>query len=277
MARRAKIISSLQQLLQKAYILGDHNEREDLTSPSQYRRRSTVNKAIRILVVDDDAQIRSLLCDCLADFGMTTAQAANGAEMHQVLGEGGFDLVVLDLMLPDSDGLNLCREIRATSEIPLIILTARGEMTDRIVGLELGADDYVVKPFEPRELVARIQTILRRVRSQTHGRAKELEECRFAGWRLHQTGRHLIAADNTVIPLSNAEFRLLNAFLAAPGRVLSREYLMDTARGKSVDAFDRSIDVQISRLRQKLREDIKEPKLIRTIRGEGYMLDVNYR
>ncbi|ALX12428.1 two-component system response regulator [Burkholderia cepacia JBK9] len=247
------------------------------TSPPQHRRQDAVNKAIRILVVDDDSQIRSLLCDCLADFGMTTAQAGTGAEMHLALGEGGFDLVVLDLMLPDDDGLNLCREIRATSEIPLIILTARGEMTDRIVGLELGADDYIVKPFEPRELVARIQTILRRVRAQTQGRTRAQEESRFAGWRLHQIGRHLIAADNTVIPLSNAEFRLLNAFLAAPGRVLSREYLMDTARGKSIDTFDRSIDVQISRLRQKLREDIKEPRLIRTIRGEGYMLDVGHR
>ncbi|VVE86870.1 response regulator [Pandoraea bronchicola] len=236
-----------------------------------------MNKIIRILVVDDDVQIRTLLCDCLGDFGLTTAQAASGAEMHRALAEGGFDLVVLDLMLPDNDGLNLCREIRATSELPIIILTARGEMTDRIVGLELGADDYVVKPFEPRELVARIQTILRRVRAQTNGRPRASDECRFAGWRLHQTGRHLIASDNTVIPLSNAEFRLLNAFLAAPGRVLSREYLMDAARGKSINAFDRSIDVQISRLRQKLREDIKDSKLIRTIRGEGYMLDVNHR
>lgn len=276
-ARRGAIISRLQQFVQKALILRGNNECEGHTSPSQHRRQDAVNKAIRILVVDDDSQIRSLLCDCLADFGMTTAQAATGAEMHLALREGGFDLVVLDLMLPDDDGLNLCREIRATSEIPLIILTARGEMTDRIVGLELGADDYVVKPFEPRELVARIQTILRRVRAQTQGRTRAQEESRFAGWRLHQTGRHLIAADNTVIPLSNAEFRLLNAFLAAPGRVLSREYLMDTARGKSIDAFDRSIDVQISRLRQKLREDIKEPKLLRTIRGEGYMLDVNHR
>ena len=163
-----------------------------------------MNKAIRILVVDDDSQIRSLLCDCLADFGMTTAQAGSGAEMHHALGEGGFDLVVLDLMLPDDDGLNLCREIRATSEIPLIILTARGEMTDRIVGLELGADDYIVKPFEPRELVARIETILRRVRANA-GPDAGAGESRFAGWRLPQIGRHLIAADNTVIPLSNAE------------------------------------------------------------------------
>jgi two-component system OmpR family response regulator len=236
-----------------------------------------VNRQIKVLVVDDDAQIRSLLCDCLAEFGMSADQAGSGEEMHLALADTQYDLVVLDLMLPDNDGLVLCREIRATSEIPLIILTARGEMTERIVGLELGADDYVVKPFEPRELVARIQTILRRVRAQTAPRQGTPEEIRFAGWRLNRTGRHLIAADQTVIPLSNAEFRLLNAFIAAPGRVLSREYLMDAARGKSVDAFDRSIDVQISRLRQKLREDIKEPKLIRTIRGEGYMLDVENR
>lgn len=237
------------------------------------REGDAVTKSIHVLAVDDDAQIRGLLCDCLADFGMATTQAANGADMHRALAEGAADIVVLDLMLPDGDGMDLCREIRAKSDIPIIILTARGEMADRIVGLELGADDYVVKPFEPRELVARIQTILRRTRAQLHARADTQEECRFANWRLNLIGRHLIAADNTVIPLSNAEFRLLNAFLAAPGRVLSREYLMDAARGKSTDAFDRSIDVQISRLRHKLREDIKEPKLIRTIRGEGYMLD----
>ncbi|VVE45437.1 DNA-binding response regulator [Pandoraea morbifera] len=231
----------------------------------------------RVLVVDDDAQIRSLLCDCLADFGMTCMQAANGEEMHHVLGQSDIDIVVLDLMLPDSDGLTLCRELRTASDIPIIMLTARGETTDRIVGLELGADDYVVKPFEPRELVARIQTILRRARAPARSASEPKDERRFAGWRLNLIGRHLIAPDNTVVPLSNAEFRLLNAFLSAPGRVLSREYLMDTARGKSIDAFDRSIDVQISRLRHKLREDIKEPRLLRTIRGEGYMLDVRAR
>ena len=233
--------------------------------------------ATRVLVVDDDAQIRSLLCQCLAGFGMTCTQAASGEEMHAVLEHNDIDIIVLDLMLPDSDGLTLCRELRSASEIPIIMLTARGEMTDRIVGLELGADDYVVKPFEPRELVARIQTILRRTRAQARSAPEPKDERRFAGWRLSLIGRHLIAPDNTVIALSNAEFRLLNAFLSAPGRVLSREYLMDTARGKSIDAFDRSIDVQISRLRQKLREDTKEPRLLRTIRGEGYMLDVRAR
>jgi two-component system OmpR family response regulator len=229
-----------------------------------------MDQRLKILVVDDDAEIRNLLCGCLKGFGMRADEASCGSDMRDAMAKVEYDLIVLDLMLPDEDGLVLCRRIRKTSDVPVIILTARGEAMERIVGLEVGADDYVVKPFEPRELVARIQAILRRVRRETPGTPGQIS---FGQWRLNMTARHLIAEDGTVVVLSNAEFRLLNAFLAAPGRVLSRDYLMDASMGKSADLYDRGIDVLISRLRQRLGDDVKVPKLIRTIRGEGYMFD----
>jgi two-component system, OmpR family, response regulator len=228
---------------------------------------------LKILVVDDDVEIRNLLCGCLKGFGMQADEASCGKDMTEAMAKVEYDLIVLDLMLPDEDGLVLCRRIRKFSDVPVIILTARGEAMERIVGLEVGADDYVVKPFEPRELVARIQAILRRVRRDVPGGAPG--QIAFAQWRLNMTARHLIAEDGTVVVLSNAEFRLLNTFLAAPGRVLSRDYLMDASMGKSADLYDRGIDVMISRLRQRLGDDVKVPKLIRTIRGEGYLFDSN--
>lgn len=224
----------------------------------------------RALIVDDDVPIRELLCDYLARFNIQCRGVTDGNEMRKALEEENFDVIVLDLMLPGEDGLSLCRWLRGTSDIPILMLTARCEPTDRIIGLELGADDYMAKPFEPRELVARIQTVLRRVRDD---RNDERSTVRFDAWRLNSVLRQLIAADGLVVPLSNAEFRLLRVFLERPRRVLSREQLLDAARGRSIEAFDRSIDLLVSRLRQKLGDDPKNPQLIKTVRGEGYLFD----
>ncbi|WP_426142767.1 response regulator [Pseudomonas sp. DWP3-1-2] len=224
----------------------------------------------RALIVDDDVPIRELLCDYLARFNIQCRGVTDGNEMRQALEEETFDVIVLDLMLPGEDGLSLCRWLRGTSDIPILMLTARCEPTDRIIGLELGADDYMAKPFEPRELVARIQTVLRRVRDD---RNDQHSTVRFDAWRLNSVLRQLTAADGLVVPLSNAEFRLLRVFLERPRRVLSREQLLDAARGRSIEAFDRSIDLLVSRLRQKLGDDPKNPQLIKTVRGEGYLFD----
>lgn len=224
----------------------------------------------RALIVDDDVPIRELLIDYLARFGIRASGVTDGAAMRQAMQAEHFDVVVLDLMLPGEDGLQLCRWLRAESDIPILMLTARCEPTDRIIGLELGADDYMAKPFEPRELVARIQTILRRVRDD---RTEQRANIRFDNWRLNSVLRQLISADGLVVPLSNAEFRLLWVFIERPRRVLSREQLLDAARGRSIEAFDRSIDLLVSRLRQKLGDDPKAPQLIKTVRGEGYLFD----
>lgn len=227
---------------------------------------------LSILMVDDDAQIRQLLSDYLSDFGMSVVAVADGKAMEEALNKSSFDLVILDLMLPGEDGLSLCRSLRAESDIPILMLTARGEAMDRVVGLELGADDYIVKPFEPRELVARIQTILRRARGNPESR-KEQNEAGFMGWRLNYVLRHLVSPKELVIPLSNAEFRLLTVFIQNPNRILTREFLLDSARGRDMDVFDRSIDILVSRLRQKLNDDSRTPTLIKTVRGEGYLFD----
>eukprot|EP01133_Synstelium_polycarpum_P005308 gene5308-6154_t len=201
----------------------------------------------RALIVDDDVPIRELLIDYLARFNILASGVTDGAAMRQAMQAETFDVVVLDLMLPGEDGLSLCRWLRAESDIPILMLTARCEPTDRIIGLELGADDYMSKPFEPRELVARIQTILRRVRDD---RTEQRANIRFDNWRLNSVLRQLVADDGLVVPLSNAEFRLLWVFIERPRRVLSREQLLDAARGRSIEAFDRSIDLLVSRLRQ---------------------------
>ena len=226
-----------------------------------------------VLIVDDDLHIRNLLSEYLSGFGMQTTTASDGNEMEVLLAQNTFDLIILDLMLPGEDGLSLCRKLRTKSKVPILMLTARGEAMDRIVGLELGADDYIAKPFEPRELVARIQSILRRVEWANEIPEQPSEIFSFNGWRLHKTMRQLISAKGMVIPLSNAEFRLLTVFVDHPTRVLSREFLLDEARGRNMDLFDRSIDILVSRLRQKLEDDSRTPQLIKTIRGEGYMFD----
>jgi two-component system OmpR family response regulator len=228
---------------------------------------------LSVLLVDDDIQIRQLLGDYLSEFGMAVTAVADGKAMAEAMQKTPFDLVILDLMLPGEDGLALCRSLRAESDIPILMLTARGETMDRIIGLEVGADDYIVKPFEPRELVARIQNILRRTRGMREAAKKQEDTACFMGWRLNYVLRQIIAPDELVIPLSNAEFRLLKVFIEHPGRVLTRDFLLDQARGRSMDLFDRSIDLLVSRLRQKLGDNSRTPDLIKTVRGEGYLFD----
>lgn len=245
-------------------------QRSPTSSPADASRRWTT----RALLVDDDEPIRELLCGYLARFNIEARGVADGQQMRQALAEEAFDVVVLDLMLPGEDGLSLCRYLRSESDIPILMLTARCEPADRIIGLELGADDYMAKPFEPRELVARIQTILRRVRGDEGARSEPRSQVRFDDWRLDSVLRQLHTPDGLVVPLSNAEFRLLWTFIERPRRVLNRELLLDAARGRAIEAFDRSIDLLVSRLRQKLGDDPRSPKLIKTVRGEGYLFDV---
>ncbi|SDI64972.1 two-component system, OmpR family, response regulator [Pseudomonas flavescens] len=231
-------------------------------------------QAVHALIVDDDLDIRELLVDYLARYGISSRGVGEGKAMREALQADDYDIVVLDLMLPGEDGLALCRGLRRESNIPILMLTARCEPADRVIGLELGADDYMAKPFEPRELVARIQSILRRVRDVgDSGAAERAGPSRFDGWQLDANLRQLQSPDGLLVPLSNAEFRLLLAFLQRPRRVLSREQLLDAARGRSIEAFDRSIDLLVSRLRQKLGDDPRAPRLIKTVRGAGYLLD----
>ena len=226
-----------------------------------------------LLVVDDDAEIRTLLSEYLQRNGYRVSTAADGKAMWAVLEAKKPDLVVLDVMMPGDDGLTLCRNLRARSSLPIIMLTARGEETDRIVGLEMGADDYLAKPFNPRELVARVKSVLRRSRSLPENLAPEdVKTIRFAGWTLDVKARHLISKDNLVVPLSGVEFKLLRAFLAHPNNVLTRDQLIDLMMSREAAPFDRAIDVQVSRLRTRLEDDAKSPKLIKTVRGEGYVL-----
>jgi two-component system OmpR family response regulator len=229
--------------------------------------------SISLLIVDDDPDIRDLLAQYLAGYGMRCLCVADGQALREALARSHHDLIILDLMLPGEDGLSLCRHIRARGNTPIIMLTARGEPADRVVGLELGADDYLVKPFDPRELVARIHTVLRRTRGHPGHPPAGQDTVQFAGWQLSHQKRQITTPQQLVVPLSNAEYRLLCAFLARPQRILSREQLMDAARGRAVEAFDRSIDLLVSRLRQKLGDDPKSPLLLKTVRGEGYLLD----
>ena len=226
-----------------------------------------------ILVVDDDAEIRGLLGEYLQKNGCRATVVADGKAMWTALARGKVDLIVLDLMLPGEDGFALCRKLRADSDTPVIMLTARGEETDRIVGLEIGADDYLAKPCSPRELLARIKSVLRRYRSLPGNlRTSEARAIAFAGWRLDTVARHLISPDGVLTPLSGAEFRMLRIFLDRPNHVLSRDQLMVLTHGHEAEPFDRSIDNQVSRLRHRLRDDPADPKIIKTVRGEGYVL-----
>ena len=227
-----------------------------------------------ILVVDDDREIRDLLARFLKQHGLRVSTAADGREMTQALDGNAIDLVVLDVMMPGVDGLTLTRNLRAdNNRTPIIMLTAMGEDTDRIVGLEMGADDYMPKPFNPRELLARIKAVLRRFEHAPPvlGPDDDGEIVSFDGWRLDLGKRELFAPDGQSVAMSGGEFELLNAFVAHPGRVLSREQLLDMARGRDVQPFDRAIDVQVSRLRKKIEPDPKTPTMIKTVRGGGYM------
>jgi two-component system OmpR family response regulator len=241
--------------------------------PAVVRSRfRAMEKKPQLLVVDDDREIRDLLAGFLAKHGFRVLTAGDGKEMRKALADRRIDLVVLDLMLPGEDGLALCRELRARSELPVIMLTAMREEIDRIVGLEVGADDYLAKPFNPRELLARIKAVLRRSGGESRTRDHEhAGGLRFAGWRLDRAGRRLIAADGREVELTGGEFDLLATFAERPGRVLSREQLLDLTRGREAAAFDRSIDSQVSRLRRKLESDPARPTLIKTVRSSGYV------
>ena len=226
-----------------------------------------------VLIVDDDREIRTLLGDYLQKHGYRTSAVADGKAMWNILDGARVDLIILDVMLPGDDGFVLCRNLRARGNWPVIMLTAKGDDTERIVGLELGADDYMPKPFNPRELLARIKSVLRRHRAVPDNLQPERAGAlRFAGWTLDLAARNLISPQQVVVALSGAEFRLLRVFLSYPNRVLSRDQLMDLTVGREADPFDRSVDVQVSRLRQRLSDDAREPVIIKTVRGEGYVL-----
>jgi two-component system OmpR family response regulator len=231
--------------------------------------------ARHILIVDDDRDIRTLLGDYLQKNGFRATAVPDGKGMRRVLEQAHVDLIVLDLMMPGEDGLKLTRELRVHSQTPILMLTALGEEVDRIVGLEVGADDYLSKPFSPRELVGRIKAILRRTAHMPRDPAQSTANIyRFGDWTLDVTARTLRHTDNSEHALSGAEFRLLSILLAHPTRVLSRSQLMELLRGRDIDPFDRSVDVRISRLRQVLRDDARSPKIIKTVYGEGYIMGV---
>jgi DNA-binding response OmpR family regulator len=221
-----------------------------------------------VLVVDDDAGIRDLLADYLAKQGMTVKTARDGKEMDERLGGFSPDLVVMDLMMPGEDGLSLTRRLKADRDVPVIMLSARGEDIDRIVGLEVGADDYLPKPFNPRELLARIRAVLRRGIGKG-GESRE-ESVRFGPFSLDLAAQAL-SRDGEDIPLTQAEFTLLKIFVEHPNRALSRDQIMDWLKGFERDPFDRSIDVRVTRLRKKLEDDPTNPVYIRTIWGQGYL------
>jgi two-component system OmpR family response regulator len=223
----------------------------------------------RILVIDDDQEIRTLLADYLERNGFRVSTLPDGSELVRVLEERAIDLLVLDLMLPGVDGLTLCRDLRSRSRVPVLILSARAEDVDRIVGLEMGADDYLAKPFHPRELLARIRAILSR--TDRVDATPMVSEYRFDGFRLDVMRRVLIREDSSRVSLSGSEFELLAIFLARPNRVLSRDMLVELTQGREAPAYDRSIDVRVSRLRQTLGDN-REPKLLQTVYGEGYVL-----
>lgn len=231
-----------------------------------------MNESPHLLVVDDNRDVRDALRQYLVKHGHRVSTAESAAAARQRLATQAIDLVVLDIMMPREDGLTLCRELRAKGSLPIILLTALAEETERIVGLEMGADDYVTKPFAPRELLARIRAVLRRARSLPHQPTEPgpRGRLRLDRWVLDLAARELIDAEGTAVPLSTGEFLLLSALLRHPGVVLSRDQLLDLTRGRAAAPFDRSVDNQVSRLRKKLERDPKSPQLIKTHWGGGY-------
>ena len=231
--------------------------------------------ADHILVVDDDREIRQMVADYLRRNGLRASEAADGREMRAVLDTNAIDLIVMDVMMPGEEGLTLTRNLRAGKHraIPVVILTAREDQTDRIIGLEMGADDYVTKPFAARELLARIKAVIRRTRMLPPNLqvTQAAQVIAFGRWRLDTTARHLLDPEGTVVALSGAEFRLLRVFLDHPNRVLSRDQLLNLTQGRDAELFDRSIDLLVSRLRQRLQDDAREQSYIKTVRSEGYV------
>lgn len=232
---------------------------------------------IKVLLVDDEASLREPLAEYLSRQGFAVSQAASAAEARSLLRDDTPDLVLLDIMMPGEDGLSFCRHLVESRAIPTIFLTARGEATDRIVGLEIGADDYVVKPFEPRELVARIRSVLRRAARGGAAAMSDDQLYEFEGWRLDPLKRRLTDPEGAVVAISSVEFRLLLAFLDHPRQVLDRDRLLDMVQGREAHLFDRAVDNQVSRLRRKVEVDSRNPQLIQTVWGGGYMLATDVR
>lgn len=227
---------------------------------------------VKLLLVDDEASLREPLADYLSRQGFAVRQASDAAKARSALLEEVPDLVLLDIMMPGEDGISLCRHLVESRKLPVIFLTAKGEAMDRIVGLEIGADDYVVKPFEPRELVARIRSVLRRAGKNGAAQTDTEAHYEFEGWQLDPLKRRLTDPEGTVVPISSAEFRLLVALLDHPQQVMDRDRLLDMVQGREAHLFDRAVDNQISRLRRKVEVDSRDPKLIQTVWGGGYML-----
>ena len=231
-----------------------------------------MNDTAHILVVDDQREICDVVQEYLASEGYRVSTAADGGGMRKVLGQGPVDLVILDLMLPGEDGLTLARSLRDESNVGIIILTGRGETVDRIIGLEMGADDYLPKPFHLRELLARVKSVLRRVQMRASERPLPARSrARFAGWNLDLASRELVSPAGEEVRLTTGEFDLLAAFVNNANQVLSRDRLLDLARNREAGPFDRTIDVQVGRLRRKLEDDPQRPNLIKTVRGSGYI------
>jgi two-component system OmpR family response regulator len=232
-----------------------------------------MSDAPHILIVDDHREIRDLVSRALTKDGFRVSTAANGRAMRKALADSRIDLILLDLMLPGEDGLSLCRAVRAESNIPIIMLTAKGEEVDRVIGLEMGADDYLPKPFGSRELIARIRAVLRRSADKVAvvEPDKRPKRYSFDRWQLDTGARDLLRDDGVAVPLSTGEYDLLIALVERPQRVLNRDQLLDLARGRAANALDRSIDTQVSRLRKKIERDPNDPKIIKTVWGGGYM------
>jgi two-component system, OmpR family, response regulator len=228
-----------------------------------------------LLIVDDDPELRDMLCLYFSRHGLRASAAADGRQMRRVLSREHVDLLILDLMLPGEDGLSLCRELRVPGQplLPIVMLTARGDEADRILGLELGADDYLPKPFAARELLARVRSVLRRTHMLPPGTVPDVPQrhLRFGNWTLDTVARHLVDEDGTTVSLSGAEYRLLRVLLQHPQRVLNRDQLLHLTQGRDADVFDRSIDLLVSRVRQRLRDGPRESRYIKTVRNEGYV------
>lgn len=246
--------------------LGDY----PVASMTMHVARGRVKSNPHLLIVDDDAETLRLLNDFFQSRGVRASVAEDGATMRRLMLRATFDLVILDVMLPDANGFDLCRELRTHSSVPVIMLTAVSETTDRVVGLEIGADDYVPKPFDPRELLARIRAVLRRHAVGAKPSKDAAQVFRFAGWTLDCAKHRLMAPGDVRVELTNAEFNLLQAFVRSAQRVLTREQLIELAGGETGASYDRSVDILISRLRRKMEDDPRAPSLIRTVRSGGY-------
>ena len=238
---------------------------------------TTEQTPVKLLVVDDERTLREPLAAYLARQGFAVREADSATAARTALVDDTPDLVLLDVMMPGEDGLSLCRHLVESKSIPTILLTARGEPTDRIVGLEIGADDYVVKPFEPRELVARIRSVLRRAGRAPAAPPEDDAGYEFEGWQLDPLKRRLVDPEGTTVPISTAEFRLLVAFLDRPRQVIDRDRLLDLVQGREAHLFDRAVDNQVSRLRRKIEADSRNPHFIQTVRGGGYRFAADVR